>query len=508
MAALILGCPPASAGESILSTCSCKPYTVEAHVISLEEYRWERIAYCRCGLRCAQLVSRGLFPSTPINPKTVFSVCLLEFLHSVCVRGSCSKYAWAEGLRECLENIYLQEIPPFHCALRDAYMHFISMLSIRDSLFAKHISPPPEEKLANLCPSCFDFSVPGDGVKAAFLSVDGNMQHTCFQDLRNPMQFERFSFKTVINNGVRSFALVPSNCTAAAVSKRSPCGHLLKVTKAWTKSEEVSTSSGPVKDEKGIVSAMCYYGIPLRYQNIYSGERQTHMTSLREHIIKELNAEPSSNGVNIRLSYDVACIFGPALHNIMPEYADRIDSKIGRFHIYGHGICCQVLYTILRSPGWGLQIGEENEYDWVRLAHFVASGRILSGPRRSLVIDDYCVFMARHLKEKFGSILSQKVKRASAVNNEAGQVLAPIFGKAIPARDQLPQPAVTISPEYLALQASHQEDYYRNGSTPDDPWDKIFQSLAEEARLIRNHSIRHGAIPTLMSFENGHKRWI
>ena len=108
----------------------------------------------------------------------------------------------------------------------------------------------------------------------------------------------------------------------------------------------------------------------------------------------ELDAEPSSNGANIRLSYDVAYIFGPALHNVMPEYAYRIDSRIGWFHIYGHGICCQVLYNILRLPGCGLQIGEENEYDSVRLAHFVASGRILSGPRRSLVIDDYCIFMA------------------------------------------------------------------------------------------------------------------
>ena len=98
------------------------------------------------------------------------------------------------------------------------------------------------------------------------------------------------------------------------------------------------------------------------------------MTSLLKHILKELDAEPSSNGVNIRLFYDVACIFGPALYNIMPEYADRIDFKIGRFHIYGHGIRCHVLYNILRSPGWGLQIGEENEYDWVRLAHFLPLG--------------------------------------------------------------------------------------------------------------------------------------
>ena len=109
------------------------------------------------------------------------------------------------------------------------------------------------------------------------------------------------------------------------------------------------------------------------------------------------------------------------------------------------------------------------------------------------------------MKEKFGSILSQKLKRASAVENEAGQVLAAILGKAIPARDQLQQPAGSISLEYLALQTSYQEDYYRNLSTPDDPRDKMIQSLAEEAGLLRNHSIRHGTITTLMSFENGRK---
>ena len=53
------------------------------------------------------------------------------------------------------------------------------------------------------------------------------------------------------------------------------------------------------------------------------------MTSLLEHIFKELDAELSSNGVKICLSYDVTCTFGQALCNIMPEYADRIDCTRG-----------------------------------------------------------------------------------------------------------------------------------------------------------------------------------
>ena len=70
--------------------------------------------YCACGKRCAQLVKHGLFPSTPVRPRTLFAISLLELLHLQAIRGACSKYAWAEGLRDLLKGILGIEILSFH----------------------------------------------------------------------------------------------------------------------------------------------------------------------------------------------------------------------------------------------------------------------------------------------------------------------------------------------------------------------------------------------------------
>ena len=80
------------------------------------------IDYCACGQRCAQLVKRGLFPSTPIRPRTLFAISLLELLHLQSIRGACSKYAWAEGLRDLLEGMLGIEISPFHASVSSGHI--------------------------------------------------------------------------------------------------------------------------------------------------------------------------------------------------------------------------------------------------------------------------------------------------------------------------------------------------------------------------------------------------
>lgn len=77
-------------------------------------YRKAIVGYCICGRRCAQLIKHGLFPTTPIKPRTLFSVELLRLLHLQSMRGACSKYAWAEGLRDMLETSINEVIASFH----------------------------------------------------------------------------------------------------------------------------------------------------------------------------------------------------------------------------------------------------------------------------------------------------------------------------------------------------------------------------------------------------------
>jgi hypothetical protein len=190
--------------------------------------------------------------------------------------------------------------------------------------------------------------------------------------------------------------------------------------------------------------------------------------------------------VRLRLSYDVACILGPALSRIFPEYCERIDAKIGRFHLFGHGFKCHIRHNILRSQGWALQVGEENEYDWARISHLVAAGRVMSSIRRTQIIDDFQLNMARRLKQKMGRILSQKAKRAREVHDEAKRVLDCLVGTTLPRRDGISEGRL-VSEQYLLEQAAKQEEYYRLANVPDyDIREQLFECLNDEYRLQRN----------------------
>lgn len=317
-----------------------------------------------------------------------------------------------------------------------------------------------EESLANICPPCFDFSsFPAD--QTVSMSVDGNMQHGRFKDV-NPCEFEVLPTKLFVDNGKRDFALASERRAGEKSGNESACGHLFKATKEWSKVDDGGSGAIPGAknfDEKGLVGLVCLHGTSLRYLNIFTGERQTHVTTLLQNVLLEL---PDIK--MLRLCYDVACVFGPALKELMPAEAERIQARIGRFHIYGHGMSCFTLCNLIRSSGWGLMVGEENEYDWSRMAHFVASGRVSSAPRRTQRIDSYGIYTARAFKERMGTILTQRLRNALRVISESEALLHTLIGTVLPPRvlkNGEQRPEIRVDLEYLMQQAADQEEYYR-----------------------------------------------
>lgn len=313
-----------------------------------------------------------------------------------------------------------------------------------------------EESLVNICPCCFDFSrFPGD--ESVAISVDGNMQNRRFKDI-NPAEYEVLPAKMFVDLGRRNFRLAPGSA-GGGVSIGSACGHIFKATAGWSKPD----TPGPGKakfDELGLVGAVCMHGTSLHYINIFTGERQTHVTGLLQNILTE---KPDIK--RLRLCYDVACTFGPAIKRLMPDHADMIEAKVGRFHIYGHGISCHTLNNLLRCEGWGLMVGEENEYDWSRLAHIVSFVRLCSGPRRTQIIDSLVLFTARAFKERMGRVIWLRYKRAIEVEEENQALLDNLIGTTIPARtlkNGEERPGFIVTIEYLMEQAVDQEEYYRN----------------------------------------------
>lgn len=169
-----------------------------------------------------------------------------------------------------------------------------------------------EQALENICPACFDFSkVEGD--QSVCLSVDGNMQHSRYRDTHK-MTFEVLPAKIFVTPSRRDFSLSKQSCHVSSTlhsAEDKSCGHLFKATKEWRKPEESGVGAMPSArhfDEKGLVGLVCRHGISLRYINIYTGERQSHVTALIQHLFSQRDDIKC-----LRLCYDVACVFGPAL---------------------------------------------------------------------------------------------------------------------------------------------------------------------------------------------------
>ena len=195
------------------------------------------------------------------------------------------------------------------------------------------------------------------------MSVDGNMQHGRYRDTHK-MNFETLCTKLFVNPGQRNFAArdrgatgIDKACPTSDFSSSSAgigpldasglglpdifggentsqhqnslnnsnstnestvltdidgsCGHLFQATKEWKKPEGVGPGALPSSkrfDEKGLVGMVCRHGILLRYVDIFTGERQSHVTALIEKIFDE-----QRDIAGMRLCYDVACVFGPAL---------------------------------------------------------------------------------------------------------------------------------------------------------------------------------------------------
>ena len=141
---------------------------------------------CIIGMSSSLLVQLGWFPSSPIKPRTVFSLRLLWILHEMSVRGKMSRFAWAAGLRAALGKEYIKDIPPFDKLLRNAYHHWVAVdNAVQSSVMAEVDVWALEtvgqhnwqvERPENLCPGCFFMTEdPADTERVVILAMDGCM---------------------------------------------------------------------------------------------------------------------------------------------------------------------------------------------------------------------------------------------------------------------------------------------------------------------------------------------
>jgi hypothetical protein len=307
-----------------------------------------------------------------------------------------------------------------------------------------------------MCPACFDAST-HSGDHSAAITIDGNFQQKRNRD-RSSVEWEVLIPKTFVDYQRRDYSLASEGI--AEHGSTDGCSNNFKATGGWKRSE-LTTVAKKALDETGLMAATCFHGIAIRYLNIHrTGERQTHSVALLRNILNEL-----PHLKKLRLCYDVACTFGPALTRLMPDESQKIICAIGRFHIYAHKYQCHINFSTLRQSGFGLMRGEEPEINWSLIAHLVSINRNSTGPRRTQNIDSCALFNVVRFQESFGLNLERRWKAADEMEKKEHVVLLRVLRlKTTARRDKsgVEHPAQVVTVAYLREQARDQHRYYEN----------------------------------------------
>ena len=367
----------------------------------------------------------------------------------------------------------------FRKLLSEAYHHFISTKALVDTILNTKLqavdgSSWEDHCLQNLCPPCFAFDQSISEDHSITLSLDGNLQHTRFKD-KHRWEFDTIQPKMFVDYGRREYPMAPK-------PTESPCGSHIKATRGWSCTLK-TTDTKKALDETGLVVATCYHGTPLRFLNMHgSGECHSHAEAILLSIFNELK-----DLGEILICYDVACIFESAVWKDLPEYENKIKVRIGRFHVYAHGLSCQILYSTMRTAGYGFTNGEEPEHTWYQLSPLIRSGRVSSGPHHTQKIDIAGLHIAKVYREFLGRNLDRRWRKMRLLHSKADETLRAVIKQTIPARvdkSGVMHPAKAITIDYLNSQIDDQIAYYRDYRKPTvQAIDDLFHAILEEERL-------------------------
>ncbi|KAF8451450.1 hypothetical protein BGX38DRAFT_1071313, partial [Terfezia claveryi] len=117
---------------------------------------------------------------------------------------------------------------------------------------------------------------------------------------------------------------------------------------------------------------VCRHGSPLRYLNLYQGERM----ELTYTLLKDVVAQ-TPHATQWGLMYDVGYRFHQWLQrrDMALSAQMTVSIKLNAFYIYAHELPCQMKYGPRQTVNWGLSDGEGNERDWSDKRHLVGPGR-------------------------------------------------------------------------------------------------------------------------------------
>lgn len=145
------------------------------------------------------------------------------------------------------------------------------------------------------------------------MSIDGNNQLRRFKDSPNFQEYDKLPTRLFLELNRRNYSQasemdpMDSENLDSTIDTRSnsQCDNQFRAARGWeSKSSCNELQSLKNFDETGLMGMVCRHRCPLRYLNMYTGERARHGISLLKGL---LAAKPTITHVNC--CYDISCIF-------------------------------------------------------------------------------------------------------------------------------------------------------------------------------------------------------
>ncbi|KAI8514450.1 hypothetical protein Bbelb_070410 [Branchiostoma belcheri] len=347
---------------------------------------------CWCESELATLLRLGLWASTPTKPQTAFSVSLLEWLCVFSMVGQVSVEAFCQAMR-WKNHLTLKEMNTLHRALTGEsiaeFQHY------RDRMCSmKDLTPLLDD--GTTCPACSK----ADGEQ--IVAIDGNFglvrKASSGVSSGDPLHgttlfFDDEKVKEFVNN-YRDDEKPAEDCS------NFKAGNCLR-----------SKSQQKKLDVTGVFGSVCRHDIPLKFLNMFHGERFGYPV----YLIKQLLEDATLRNVRLRVIYDVSCSLEAHLkHTKQTELLDKLSLAVDVFHSYGHNPLCQVKYSTRRLSGYGLTDGEGVERMWAYLRKFSRMSKEMSPDHRIDKLSDalrhYATFKVVDIEVSLKMKLDKAVK--------------------------------------------------------------------------------------------------
>ncbi|KAH9809487.1 hypothetical protein DFH28DRAFT_1133358 [Melampsora americana] len=263
--------------------CTCAPNDIYHCNVDLIDvlgcFPMKPVKFCRCKPEAVQLVHQGYLPSTPTQPRTAFSVPLMQLFHNIWKTSVSSATSFIHSLMNFLNN---QASIPFGArGILNNWRNLTQPFSSGTHLYSR-ITVISKEILhhglqftkaniwADKCSRCFGPAkneIKGSEREADYIiCMDGNFQHRHNKLASKDTPEEQHYPAIFVQPSQMAKDQHPTNASNA---DDDPCADAHKAA-----NDTRSLSTWDKCDDTGLFAAACRHDVPLLLANIYqSGEK-------------------------------------------------------------------------------------------------------------------------------------------------------------------------------------------------------------------------------------------